>query len=177
MLRATTDRFFGYYPGTVALITAAHAGQRNVMAAGWHTALSATPPLYGVAVGPERATHALIRQSGTFGVNFLPFAQADAVQGAGLHSLHGGVDKHALLHLDTLPEQPLALRGAYLHYTCRVTAVTRTGDHDLFVGEVEQVHFDPDAYDAAGLLTAPPAIYLGRSMYTTTAPQRAEHGR
>lgn len=72
MLSATTDRFFGYYPGTVALITAAHDGQRNVMAAGWHTALSADPPLYGVAVGRERATHALIRAGGTFGVNFLP---------------------------------------------------------------------------------------------------------
>lgn len=177
MLSATTDRFFGYYPGTVALITAAHAGQRNVMAAGWHTALSADPPLYGVAVGRERATHALIRAGGTFGVNFLPLAHADAVQGAGLHSLHGGVDKHALLKLDTLPGQPLALRGAYLHYTCRLSTVTPTGDHDLFVGEVIGVHFDPDAYDDAGLLVAPPAIYLGRSTYTTTAPERTEHGR
>ena len=140
MLSATTDRFFGYYPGTVALITAAHAGQRNVMAAGWHTALSADPPLYGVAVGPERATHALIRAGGTFGVNFLPLTHADAVQGAGLHSLRSGVDKHALLNLGTLPGQPLALSGAYLHYTCRVTTMTPTGDHDLFVGQVTGVH-------------------------------------
>ena len=130
-----------------------------------------------MAVGRERATHALIRAAGTFGVNFLPLARADAVQGAGLHSLHGGVDKHALLNLNTLPEQPLALQDAYLHYTCIVTAVTATGDHDLFVGEVTGVHFDPDAFDDAGLLTAPPAIYLGRSVYTTTAPDRAERGR
>lgn len=45
------------------------------------------------------------------------------------------------------------------------------------MGHVEQVHFDPDAYDDAGLLVAPPAIYLGRSTYTTTSTERAEHGR
>ena len=78
MLSAQTTRFFGYYPGTVALVTAEHAGTRNVLSVGWHTALSAEPPLYGVAVGRERATHPLIVESGRFGVNFLPFAQARA---------------------------------------------------------------------------------------------------
>ncbi|PTA67805.1 flavin reductase family protein [Deinococcus arcticus] len=176
MLREVTDRFFGYYPGTVALVTAAHGNTRNVMAAGWHTALSAQPPLYGVAVGQGRATHLLILGSGSFGVNFLPLARAGAVQGSGTYSLHGGHDKHALLALPTLDTQPLALQGAYLHYTCRVTQVLPTGDHDLIVGEVQAVHYDPDAYDAQGLLIAPPAIYLGRSVYTTTAQDRVTHG-
>ncbi|MFD1733971.1 flavin reductase [Deinococcus malanensis] len=57
MLSATTARFFGYYPGTVALVTAEHSGTRNVLSVGWHTALSADPPLYGVAVGRERGSH------------------------------------------------------------------------------------------------------------------------
>lgn len=173
-LTQTTNRLFGYYPGTVALVTAAHAGTRNVMAAGWHTALSETPPLYGVSLGRERATYPLIRASGTFGVNFLPLARADAIHGSGLHSAHDGTDKHALLDLPTLSDQPLALSGAYLHYTCRVTQVIPVGDHDLIVGHVQEVRFDPDAFDARGLLAAPPALYLGRSLYATLGADRLD---
>lgn len=170
-LTQTTTRLFGYYPGTVALVTAAHAGTRNVMAAGWHTALSETPPLYGVSLGRERATYPLIRASGAFGVNFLPLARADAIHGSGLHSAHDGTDKHALLNLS---EQPLALSGAYLHYTCRVTQVVPVGDHDLIVGHVQEVRFDPDAFDPRGLLAAPPALYLGRSLYATLGADRLD---
>ncbi|SEI74708.1 hypothetical protein SAMN04488058_101503 [Deinococcus reticulitermitis] len=39
------------------------------MAAGWHSALSSDLLLYGVLIGPERATHPLIQASGSFGVN------------------------------------------------------------------------------------------------------------
>lgn len=83
MLSETGTQFFGYYPGTVALVTAEHGGVRNVMAAGWHTALSAQPPLYGVLIGRERATHGLVTQSGTFGINFLPASLSKPIQGTG----------------------------------------------------------------------------------------------
>lgn len=172
MLSATTARFFGYYPGTVALVTAEHAGTRNVLSVGWHTALSAEPPLYGVAVGRERATHPLILGSGRFGVNFLPFAAARAVQGAGVLSLHDGPDKFTRLGLKTLPGAPLALADAYLHYACEVVQVVPTGDHDLIVGRVAGVRFDPAHYDASGLFVGEAAVYLGRSAYVTTTPGR-----
>ncbi|ACO47454.1 flavin reductase family protein [Deinococcus deserti] len=174
MLSARTARFFGYYPGTVALVTAEHSGTRNVLSVGWHTALSADPPLYGVAVGRERGSHPLIVQSGHFGVNFLPFAAAQAVQGAGVLSLHDApqFDKLARLGLTTLPGSPLAVTQAYLHYRCEVVDVVRTGDHDLFVGRVSDVHFDPAHYDAEGLFAGEAAVYLGRSAYVTTTRER-----
>lgn len=180
MLSELSSRFFGYYPGTVALVTAEHAGTRNLLSVGWHTALSAEPPLYGVAVGRERATHGLIVGGSCFGVNFLPFAQARAVQGAGVLSLHdleldGGEDKFARLGLETLPDAPLALAGAYLHYRCEVVEAVPTGDHDLFVGRVAEVRFDPAHYDAAGLFAGEAAVYLGRSAYVTTTRERVSY--
>lgn len=175
MLSAQTTRFFGYYPGTVALVTAEHMGTRNVLSVGWHTALSAEPPLYGVALGRERATHPLILGSGRFGVNFLPFAAARAVQGAGVLSLHDGEDKFARLGLETLPDTGLALAGAYLHYTCEVTEVVPTGDHDLFVGRVTGVRYDPAMYDEVGLFAGEAAVYLGRSAYVTTTRERVAY--
>ncbi|RTR30786.1 flavin reductase family protein [Deinococcus radiophilus] len=172
MLSETSADFFGYYPGTVALVTAIYQGQRNVMAAGWHTALSSEPPLYGVAIGRERATYGLIAASGEFGVNFVPAKQARAIQGGGVLSLHDGADKFAALGLTPLPEQPLALREAYLAYHCRLTATLPVGDHDLFVGQVQRTHFDPAQYDERRLFVGQAAIYLGRSEYVTSGAAR-----
>ncbi|AIZ44650.1 flavoredoxin [Deinococcus radiopugnans] len=174
MLSETGTQFFGYYPGTVALVTVEHGGVRNVMAAGWHTALSAQPPLYGVLIGRERATHGLVTQSGTFGINFLPASLSKPIQGTGVLSLHDlpQQDKLARLGLDTLPDAPLALADAYLHYRCRVTQTVPTGDHDLFVGEVLEVRHDPAFYDDRRLFLGEAAIYLGRSAYVKTTQGR-----
>ncbi len=177
MLSETGTQFFGYYPGTVALITAEHGGVRNVMAAGWHTALSAQPPLYGVLIGRERATHPLVAGSGVFGVNFLPATHARPVQGTGVMSLHdlnpAEADKLSRLNLKTLPDAPLALADAYLHYRCRVSQTVTTGDHDLFVGEVLEVRHDPAFYDGQRLFTGEAPVYLGRSSYVKTTQERA----
>jgi len=163
-------RFFGYYPGTVAVVTAAHAGTRNVLSVGWHAALSIRPPMYGVAVGGARASNPLIRGSGAFCVNFLPFEHAEAIAGAGTLSLHDGVDKFARLGLSTRPAAHIGapvLEAAYLSYECEVRAVHTTGDHDWFVGEVLAVHYDEAAFENGLLDTAhtPAALYYGRASY------------
>lgn len=173
--RAEEGRFFGYYPGTVALVTAQGPGGANVMAAGWHTALSIEPPLYGVAIGRERATHGLVTAAGRFGVNLLPAEHARAVQGAGLASARDFATppgKAGWLGLDFLPDAPLAIAQAYLCYECEVAEVLPVGDHDLFVGRVVALHYDPDTYDDTWLLRAKPAIYLGRSAYVSTDRER-----
>lgn len=163
------DAFFGYYPGSVAVVTTRDQGKRNVMSAGWHTALSAEPPLYGVAVAPERYSHQLLVASGLFGVNFLPFDLAERIAGAGLLSGAEGGDKLARLGLGWYEDQdgPPLLSGAYLAYSCRVQQRIVTGDHDLFVGAVTHVHYDPAAFD--GRLKSrqhkPAVLYYGRSLY------------
>lgn len=187
--KAEGGRFFGYYPGTVALVTAEQEGkQSNVMAAGWHTALSIEPPLYGVAVGRERATHPLIKAAGRFGVNLLPLSQARAVQGSGLASARdfvaeeggageGGAGeggKVGWLGLEFLPDSALALAQAYLCYECELKDVLPVGDHDLFVGEVRTLHYDPAAFDEQWLLKAQPAVYLGRSAYVGLSGERQD---
>ena len=183
---APPERFFGYYPGTVAVVTAAHGDDRNVMSAGWHAALSAEPPLYGVAFGRERYTYGLVRASNAFAVHFLPFEAAEAIAGAGSLSRRDGVDKFARLGLETrdgtIAGLPI-LRSAYLAYECSVEAVHTTGDHDWVVGRVVALHHRPDAFDERLMKRAdhlPGAIYYGRSSYeslgsgavTEVLPQR-----
>ena len=164
------ERFFGYYPGTVAVVATAHAGRRTVMAAGWHAALSSDPPLYGVAVGPERFTHELLVASGAFAVHFLPFERAAAVAGVG--TLSGReVDKFARFGLATRPGAALdvpILQDAYLAYECRLSARHPVGDHDWAVGEVVALHHRPEAFDERRMLDparVQPFVYYGRSRY------------
>ncbi|TVR86160.1 MAG: flavin reductase family protein [Trueperaceae bacterium] len=171
VVTAPPERFFGYYPGTVAVVTAAHGGDRNVMSAGWHAALSADPPLYGVAFGRERYTYGLVRASNAFAVHFLPFERADAIAGAGSLSRHDGVDKFERLGLATSTGRVLdvpILHDAYLAYECRVDAVHTTGDHDFVVGSVVAVHHRPDAFDERRLqdgARVPGVVYYGRSTF------------
>jgi flavin reductase (DIM6/NTAB) family NADH-FMN oxidoreductase RutF len=168
---APPERFFGYYPGTVAVITAASGEDRNVMSAGWHAALSAEPPLYGVALGRQRYTYDLVIASRAFAVHFLPFDQARAIAAVGATSRRTGVDKFARFGLETAPGAVLdvpILQDAYLAYECRVSAVHETGDHDWIVGEVVAVHHRPEAFDERRLqagATVPGTIYYGRSLY------------
>jgi flavin reductase (DIM6/NTAB) family NADH-FMN oxidoreductase RutF len=168
---APPERFFGYYPGTVAVVTAAHGADRNVMSAGWHAALSADPPLYGVALGRQRYTHGLVLASGAFAVHFLPFEAARVIAAVGSVSRHAGIDKFERFDLVTAPGAVVPvpiLQDAYLAYECRVDAVHATGDHDWVVGEVVALHHCPAAYDERSLLDCrrmPGAIYYGRSRY------------
>jgi len=171
LVSAPPDRFFGYYPGTVVVVTAQHGADRNVMSAGWHAALSAEPPLYGVAFGRERYTYGLVRASGSFVVHFLPFEQARTIAGAGALSRRSGVDKFERLGLTTRPAAVVAapiLDHAYLAYECRVEAVHTTGDHDFVVGAVVAQHHRPDAFDDQRLqdhTRVPATVYYGRSGY------------
>ena len=179
---APVERFFGYYPGTVAVVTCAHAGARNVMSAGWHTALSAEPPLYGVALGRTRHSHGLVLASGAFAVHFLPFERAEAIAGVGSTSGRDGSDKFARFGLaagrGAVLDVPI-LHDAYLAYECRVQAVYATGDHDLVVGEVVALHHRPDAFDERRLLDGArvrAALYYGRSLFEALGTgERAIH--
>lgn len=178
---APLEQFFGYYPGVVSVITAEHNGDRNVMSAGWHAALSADPPLYGVALGRDRYTHRLVIESGAFALHFLPFDQARKVAAVGATSRRNGMDKFEHFSLATNPGELLQvpiLQDAYLAYECRVTAVHETGDHDWVVGEVLAVHHDPLAFDDRRLQdsgSVPAAVYYGRSVYEKIgAGQRVE---
>jgi flavin reductase (DIM6/NTAB) family NADH-FMN oxidoreductase RutF len=183
-LRVTNpvERFFGYYPGTIAVITSSHAGERNVMSAGWHAALSAEPPLYGVAIGRGRHSHRLIVEGGHFAVHFLPFERADAIAGVGSLSGRDGVDKFARFGLTTRPgvATPVPIvQEAYLAYECQVAGVHATGDHDWIVGEVLALHHRPEAFDDRYLLKADvarPALFYGRSLFEALGSgERAVH--
>lgn len=174
------NQLYQHYPAVAAIVTVRKGEQQNALACAWHSALSFSPPLYGVLISPKRFSYHLIQEAGAFAVNFLPFEQADLIAKVGRNSGRD-MDKFVTFQIATesFPEAlaPI-LQEAYAAYECRLVERHPCGDHDLFIGEILRTYMAQNAFTAEGVLRVPqirPALYLGTDWYTTTAdniPQR-----
>lgn len=170
MRKPTDQPVIHSYPGMVAIVTARWNGKQNVMAAGWHSALSMEPPIYGIAVAKERYIHSLILQSGAFGVQFLPAERSEWIQRVG-RTTGRELDKFSTFGIEYengLTVDVPILTEAYIAYECRLIDVRTYGDHDWFVGQITQFYRDDERFLENGLpdfnrLEIP--LYLGRSEY------------
>ncbi|MCX7607933.1 MAG: flavin reductase family protein [Anaerolineales bacterium] len=161
-----------FYPVVAAVVTTHGRERPNALACAWHSALSFSPPLYGVLISKKRYSYELIIEAGGFAVNFLPFEKAEKIAGVGRNSGRD-MDKFSVFDLKTEPlTNPLApiLQDAYAAYECRLVERRPYGDHDLFVGEIVRLHLDESAFDKTVLAVGRvhPALYLGADLYTTT---------
>ncbi len=172
-----------FYPVVAAVVTMHGREHSNALACAWHSALSFTPPLYGVLISKKRFSYELIVESEAFAVNFLPFEQAEKIAAVGRNSGRD-LDKFRAFDLKTEPlPDALApiLQDAYAAYECRLVERHPCGDHDLFVGEIIRTHLDETAFTEKRLAVERihPALYLGADLYTTTveAPPRPLKGK
>lgn len=117
-------------PRVAALLACGH----NLMALSWHMPVSKSPFRYAVAVREENHSHRLIRERGSFTLNFLPFEQCDIIDKMG--RFHGDTfDKLALSELafrGTDAEGNVLVDSADFIYECRlVEEATWGGSHDF----------------------------------------------
>ena len=125
--------------GPTVLVSAAHEGRRDVMAAAWAMPLDFDPPKVAVVVDRQTFTRGLIDASGTFTLQVPTVAMKDLVQSVGTRSGRE-LDKFAAWGIGTaegtLPGVPL-IDGCIAWLECRVISdrVLAEG-HDLFLGEV-----------------------------------------
>ncbi len=166
--------FYQHYPRLAVIVTAQAKGKGNAMAVAWHTPISFSPPLYGVSISTKRFTYQLIVDSREFGVNFLPFAQAELVASVG-GSSGGEVDKFQRFNITTDKSIKTAapiLKDAYAAFECKLIDDRGYGDHRLLVGEVVAVHLLKEAFtlgETLDLDKVSPTLYLGHDLYLTSA--------
>lgn len=129
--------------GPTVLITAAHAGRSNVMAAAWTMPLDYDPPKVLAVIAADTFTRELIDASGEFALNVPPVSLAAATEGVGRESGRAHPDKFARHGLATFPAQKIAaplVAGCVAWLECRVLRDDRytrnERDHDLFIAEV-----------------------------------------
>ena len=135
--------------GPTVLVSAAHDGLRNVMAAAWNMPLDFEPPKVAVVIDKNTFTRTLIEASGQFVVAVPTRAQAALTLAIGSRSGRDG-DKFVALGLDTLPASrvtaPLPV-GCIAWLECRVIPEPHVQQtYDLFLGEVLAAWADPAVF-------------------------------
>lgn len=169
-----------FYPYSVAVVGAKSKERTNFMSCAWHSALSFSPPLFGVLISKKRLTHRVISDAGEFTVNFIGAEEAKLSAQMGRTS-GSDCDKIETFHVQLAPAKIISsplLKKAYAAFECKLIEVRSYGDHDLFVGQVLAVHEEENGFSDEGVLESDhlkPLLYLGSDFYTTTsseAPKR-----
>lgn len=137
--------------GPTVLVSAAHDGQRNIMAAAWAMPLDFAPPKVAVVLDKTTWTRQLLEASGEFALHVPTVSQVDITQALGSSSgltmlEQQGIDKFAAYGLQTFAGSVVGaplLEGCAAWLECRLLPEPgiQTG-YDLFLGEVVAAHAD-----------------------------------
>jgi flavin reductase (DIM6/NTAB) family NADH-FMN oxidoreductase RutF len=136
--------------GPTVLVSAAHGGRRNLMAAAWAMPLDFDPPKVAVVVDKSTFTRELIEASGEFALQVPCRAQADLTFTVGNVSgralAQAGRDKfddYGIGHFAATRIGAPLVEGCVAWLECRVIAWPKVQQaHDLFLGEVVAAHAD-----------------------------------
>ena len=125
--------------GPTVLVSSAHAGRRNVMAAAWSMPLDFDPPKVAVVIDKSTYTRELIESSGSFALNVPTRALLDATNAVG--NLSGrDEDKFVACALGSFAAERIAaplIEGCVGWLECRVLPEPEMARrYDLFLGEV-----------------------------------------
>ncbi len=131
--------------GPVTLVTSAHEGKQNVMAAAWAMPIDFDPPKVAVVIDANTFTRNLIEASGEFALNIPCRAIAAEVLKAGSAS-GKDVDKFVHAVLGNFPAQVVGaplVEGCVAWLECRVLPRPDNQQrHDLFLAEVVAAQAD-----------------------------------
>jgi flavin reductase (DIM6/NTAB) family NADH-FMN oxidoreductase RutF len=138
--------------GPVTLVTSAHAGRANVMAAAWAMPLDFEPAKVLLVIDKQTLTREFVDATGEFALNIPGRAQADQVLAAGSVSGRDG-DKFARTGLATFAATQIAaplIAGCLAWLECRVIPEAANQQrYDLFIAEVVAAWADPLAFSDA----------------------------
>ena len=135
--------------GPTVLVSTAHAGRVNVMAAAWNMPLDFHPPKVAVVVDRATLTRELLEASGEFVLNVPVVGQADAVRAVGTTSGRD-LDKWSSSGLSgmapSVVQAPL-VAGCVAWLECRLLPEAEVLQrHDLVLAEVVAAWADARAY-------------------------------
>lgn len=119
----------------VAVVTAAHDGQRYGMTVNSFTSISLEPPLICVTLKRLTHTYELVERSGEFALTILsddqkPLSDRFAGKIPDIHDRFEGVETETLLL-----KAPL-IKGGLAYFNCRVVSASPVGENILVVAEV-----------------------------------------
>jgi len=143
-------------------VTALLACEKNLMPASWHMPVSKSPFRYAVAIREENYTHQLLKEHGSFTLNFLPFRDYESMDLLG--RVHGDTtDKLSLSKLDVESvdsHSNILLTASDFIYECVICDSYKNGDHTIFIADVRKIHINEKQSHT-------PMLFSGRGRYAT----------
>ncbi|MFE9022702.1 flavin reductase family protein [Streptomyces sp. NPDC007808] len=135
--RRRQPRPLRHLASAVSVLTVRHQGDPHGTTASSVTAVSQMPPLLGVCLRTGSTFARLAAAEGRFVVNVLDASQTAVARRFADPARPDGDEQFTDVPWSTDPyaDAPL-LAGALAHYSCRVFAVPRVGDHDVLLGHV-----------------------------------------
>lgn len=138
--------------GPTVLVTTAHGGRRNIMAAAWSMPVEFTPPRIAVVIDKTTFTRELVIAGGRFALNLPGRALADLTYTVGSVSGREVGDKFARYGVHSFDGPVLGLplvEGCVAWLECRLIPEPRAQDaYDTCFGEVVSALADPRVFDA-----------------------------
>ena len=136
--------------GPVTLVSSAHAGRDDVMAAAWAMPLDFMPPKVVLVIDRSTFTRELVEASGEFVLNIPSSAQAAGVLAAGSGSGREQADKIGACGFERLAATQVGaprIAGCLAWLECRVLPdAENQRRHDLFIAEVVAAQADARAF-------------------------------
>ncbi len=132
--------------GPTVIVSAAHGGRRNAMAAAWAMPLDFSPPKVAVVLDKSTFTRTLVEAAGTFALGVPCVDIADATYALG--STGGADDPQKIAHagLATFDARVIGaplVEGCIAWLECRVIVEPHVQQaYDLFLGEVVAAQAD-----------------------------------
>ncbi len=141
------------FPCPVVLVTCVDSnGEPNIITLAWAGTVCSEPPTIALGIRPTRYSHKLIKNSKEFVVN-IPTAKI--IKETDYCGVTSGKDIDKFSETKLTQEQadkvkaPL-IRECPVNMECVLKAIVPLGAHDMFLGEIVQVHIDPDILDEKG---------------------------
>ncbi|WP_047517348.1 flavin reductase family protein [Methylophilus sp. Q8] len=134
--------------GPTTLITSAHAGQNNIMAAAWVCALDFNPAKVTVVIDRNTYTRELMEAEGTFAINLPSVQQIEMVKKVGAISGRDlpRTDKFAEYGIATFAAKEISaplVQGCVGWLECKIISEPHNQNtYDLFIAEVVAAHAD-----------------------------------
>ena len=141
-------------PLPVALVSCGSMEQPNLITVAWTGICCSAPPMTYVSIKPQRFSHDLIAQSGSFAINLVNRSLAWATDWCGVKSGRD-FNKFEEMHLTAVPSDALCcpmVAESPLSLECKVVQTLPLGSHDMFLAEIVGVYADAALMDENGRL-------------------------
>jgi len=137
--------------GPTVLVTSAHQGRRNIMAAAWNTVLDFDPPKFVVVIDKNTYTRELIEASGTLALQIPSRAQARLTHAVGNCSGRDAdkFDQHSIATFASSRIEAPLVEGCLAWLECKIIPEPHNQQtYDLFIVEAVAAWADPLVYSA-----------------------------